>query len=80
MSAQQSITTEPRSEYDRSLPAELNSPRAKLIYLHVATIGETTVDEIQDTLDIKKITLFSILGTLSKQGLVETAGTDVALA
>lgn len=80
MSAQQTITTAAESDFDLSLPAEIDSPRAKLVYLFVTVSEETTVDDIQDALAMKKISLFSILGTLSKRDLVEKSGNHVALA
>lgn len=53
-----------------SLPRELESPRAKLVYLYLSTRGEATVESLRDGLDLEKITLFSILDTLTSRGLV----------
>ena len=53
------------------VPDELESPRAKLVYLHLSTAGWCTVPDIQQALGLKKITLFSILDTLDNRGLVE---------
>ncbi len=58
-----------QDEHD-SLPEELESPRAKLVYMYISVRGEVTVEALQDALDIDKITLFSILKTLDKRGLV----------
>jgi DNA-binding IclR family transcriptional regulator len=53
-----------------TLPAELNSPRAKLVYLYLSTHGGATLSELQDGLDMKKLSLYSILRTLTDQQLV----------
>ena len=53
-----------------AVPAELESPRAKLVYLILSTRGESSVSELQKGLEMKKISLYSILGTLCKRGLV----------
>lgn len=53
-----------------AVPAELESPRAKLVYLYLSMQGESSVTELQNGLEMKKISLYSILGTLCKRGLV----------
>jgi predicted transcriptional regulator len=52
------------------VPAELESPRAKLVYLFLSVHGEATVSELQENLEMKKISLYSILGTLCERELV----------
>jgi predicted transcriptional regulator len=54
-----------------SIPSELESPRAKLVYLFLSTHGEATVSELQSGLDMKKISLYSILSTLCERGLID---------
>jgi predicted transcriptional regulator len=54
----------------RELPTELESPRAKLVYLYLQN-GAASIDDLQSDLEVKKITLFSILSTLRERGLVE---------
>jgi DNA-binding MarR family transcriptional regulator len=54
-----------------SIPSELESPRAKLVYLFLSTHGEATVTELQSGLDMKKISLYSILSTLCERGLID---------
>jgi DNA-binding MarR family transcriptional regulator len=54
-----------------TVPAELNSPRAKLVFLYLSTHGASTVADLEDGLGMRKMTLFSILGTLEERGLVE---------
>jgi predicted transcriptional regulator len=54
----------------RELPTELESPRAKLVYLYLQS-GAASIDDLQSDLEVKKITLFSILSTLRERDLVE---------
>jgi Sugar-specific transcriptional regulator TrmB. len=54
-----------------TVPSELESPRAKLVYLFLSTHGEATVSELQSCLDMKKISLYSILSTLCERGLID---------
>lgn len=60
-------TTEP-------IPAEVTSPTAKLIYLYLDSTGQSTIDEMQRSLDLPKLALFSVLGSLADDGLVECDG------
>jgi DNA-binding IclR family transcriptional regulator len=55
---------------DRALPTELESPRAKLVYLYLRT-ATASLDDLQSDLGLKKITLYSILRTLRERDLVE---------
>lgn len=56
------------------VPEELDSPRAKLVYLHLSTAGWSTVADIQHALGLKKIALLSILDTLHSREHVERRG------
>ncbi len=62
-----------------SMPAELRSPRAKLVYLFLSMNGTTTISELQDGLDMKKIALYSILKTLEKRDLISKDGDSYSL-
>lgn len=53
------------------LPNELTAADSKLVYLFVAVSDGATVDDLQTALDIKKISLFPVLDTLSDRGLIE---------
>ena len=57
-----------------ALPPELQSPRAKLVYLYLTTNGDATVSEMGDSLGMKKISLYSILKTLKREGMVDCDG------
>ncbi|WP_327052562.1 TrmB family transcriptional regulator [Halomicrococcus gelatinilyticus] len=64
---------------DASLPEELGSPRAKLVYLYLTTTSGATVDELQAGLDLPKMALFTIVRTLRERGLVEKRGHEIAV-
>lgn len=57
-----------------TVPDGLSAAESKLVYLFVATSDGVTVDDLQSSLDLKKITLFPVLDTLSKRGLIERTG------
>lgn len=61
-----------------SLPDDVTSPQAKLVYLYLLVRGTVTVDELGSSLDLPKLTLFSILQTLSEYGLVVRDGDAVS--
>lgn len=63
-----------------TVPDELESPTAKLVYLCLATAGRATVDELSTRLRMQKLALFSVLGTLEGRGVVECDGTRYELA
>jgi len=68
------IETETASAAAPALPPELQSPRAKLVYLYLTTNGDATVSEMGDSLGMKKLSLYSILKTLRSEGLVDCDG------
>jgi len=53
------------------LPDDLTAADSKLVYLFVAVSDGVTVDDLQTALDMKKISLFPVLDTLSEHGLIE---------
>jgi len=57
-----------------SLPEDIESPTAKLVYLALDAGGTATVDELRETLDLQKLVLFETLGTLESKGLVDADG------
>jgi predicted transcriptional regulator len=63
-----------------ALPGELDSPRAKLVYLYLDVTNGASLEEIQETLDLKKITLFSILDSLDGRDMIDQDGEHYALA
>ncbi|WP_435065990.1 TrmB family transcriptional regulator [Halobaculum sp. EA56] len=62
------------------LPDGVSSPRAKLVYLYLATHGAVPEDDLCEGLSMKRISLYSILKTLREAGHVEKTGGRYALA
>lgn len=56
------------------LPADLESPRAKLVYLYLEVADGGTLRDIHETLNVPKLTLLSVLDALDGRGLVEQRG------
>lgn len=69
MSPTQTIDSRPTTRLD--VPDELNASDSKLVYLFVAASDGATVDDLADSLDLKKISLFPVLDILSERGLVD---------
>lgn len=68
------VATQRAERRIESLPEGVQSPRAKLVYLYLQVAGGSTVSEVQETLDVPKLTLFSVLDALAGRGLVERDG------
>jgi DNA-binding MarR family transcriptional regulator len=62
------------------LPNELTAADSKLVYLFVSVSDGATVDDLQTSLDIKKISLFPVLDTLSQRGLIERVDDEYVAA
>ncbi|WP_276245393.1 helix-turn-helix domain-containing protein [Haladaptatus sp. YSMS36] len=58
----------------RPLPAQLASPRAKLVYLYLRTEQEATIDDLHEALGMAHISLYPILRKLASRGFVEAEG------
>jgi len=71
------MITQPKQAVE--MPTDLRSPRAKLVYLFLSMNGTTTISELQDGLNMKKISLYSILKTLEKEDLISKDGERYAL-
>lgn len=52
------------------VPPGVESPRGKLVYLYLDSVGGATRTELQEGLGLKAMTLFSTLRTLREEGLV----------
>lgn len=65
---------------DLTVPDTIDSPRAKLVYLYLETATEATVADIQTALDMKRISLYSVLDTLVDRELVEQQDGRYAVA
>ena len=53
------------------VPDDLTATDSKLVYLFVAVSDGVTVDDLQSTLDMRKIGLFPVLDTLTERGLID---------
>lgn len=62
-----SATTTP----DVSLPTDLDSARAKLVYLYLVATDGATADDLCDDLAVTKGTVLSITGALRERGYLE---------
>lgn len=62
-----------------TLPGDIESPRAKLVYLYLDTASPASIDDLQSALDLQKITLYSILRTLRERELVEKRDSQFAV-
>ncbi|WP_435360343.1 TrmB family transcriptional regulator [Haloarchaeobius sp. DFWS5] len=70
-----STTSQTRTNRSTAL-TQIDSPQAKLVYLYLDTAGETTTATLQTELGLDKLSLYSILSTLDRRGLVERDGLD----
>jgi len=53
-----------------SVPAELSSDGTKLVYLYLQITGASTLNELNQSLEMKSISLLPILDTLVTKDLV----------
>ncbi|MFB6108805.1 MAG: TrmB family transcriptional regulator [Haloplanus sp.] len=56
------------------VPEDLNSPESKLVYLFLTASGGATVDDLHESLGIRKISLFPVLDTLTERDHVARDG------
>jgi len=56
------------------VPTDLHSSETKLVYLCLAVRNGATVDELHEALDIRKISLFPVLRTLTDRDVVARDG------
>lgn len=59
---------------DESIPPDLESERAKLVYLAVRTYAPVGVGELKVTLGMSRLALLPILDGLARKGHVERSG------
>lgn len=70
----------PTSRTTTRVPTELQSPQAKLVYLYLSTHGSATITELQESLGMKKLSLYGILKTLREEGIVGQRTDEYVLA
>jgi len=62
------------SVHTPELPQQINSPRGKLVYLYLHCFGETTLQQLEHRLQMKKISLFAVCGKLEDAGVIGRRG------
>ncbi|WP_436346626.1 MarR family transcriptional regulator [Natronorubrum sp. FCH18a] len=62
------------------LPTEIESPQGKLVYLYIEATGGASADELGQILTMKKISILSVLSSLSSADLVEKRNDEYVLA
>ncbi|MDQ2052114.1 MarR family transcriptional regulator [Natronolimnohabitans sp. A-GB9] len=58
------------------VPDELESAQAKLVYLCLEATGGATVDDLGEFLAMEKLSVLTLLQTLSNAGLIEQRGEE----
>lgn len=61
-------------QYPHQLPETLDTAGAKLVHLYLQIENEATINELHNALGMKKITLYSLLQTLTATELVDQDG------
>jgi predicted transcriptional regulator len=56
------------------VPDSLEASESKLVYLFLRTTGGATVEDLHETLDIRKISLYPVLDTLADRDLITREG------
>lgn len=59
---------------DVSLPPRSGTTGSKLVCLYLSVVGTATMDELNETLDMRRLRLYPMLSTLEADGLVERDG------
>ena len=62
---------------DVVVPSKIQSAQAKLVYVYLATTGETTAAALSRALDVPQLAVRSVLQTLARKGYVERSGDTV---
>ena len=78
--AQQSDGAQTQTHSFETMPEAVDSPSSKLVYLYLHTAGDAHIDELQATLDMKKLALYPVLNTLETHDLVDRDGETFTLA
>ncbi|RQH00739.1 MarR family transcriptional regulator [Natrarchaeobius oligotrophus] len=58
------------------LPSELDSPQGKLVYLYLDATEGATVSDLNQTLAMSKLSILSVLNSLTSEELVEKRGRE----
>lgn len=66
----QSLQENVQNLRELSIPEEINSSNAKLIYVYMKSVTTATLEQICSALSMKKITLYPIISTLKNKGFI----------
>ncbi|WP_394295653.1 MarR family transcriptional regulator [Natronorubrum sulfidifaciens] len=69
----------PASQLD-PVPDTLDSAHAKLVYIYLEATDGATVEELGATLTMQKLSILSVLNTLSSAGIVEQDGDEYVVS
>jgi predicted transcriptional regulator len=58
------------------VPDDLESARAKLVYVYLQATGGATIEDLGETLAMKKINALSVLNSLANAGHVDREETE----
>ncbi|WP_226040083.1 MarR family transcriptional regulator [Natrinema sp. DC36] len=62
------------------LPTELDSAQSKLVYVTLEATDGATTEDLSRLLNMQKLTILSVLSSLSSQGLIEETGSAYVVA
>ncbi len=62
-----------------AVPDELTSPRSKLVYLALTQLDGASATELQQRLNLSKLTLLAVLESLVTNGHVQRTATGYAI-
>jgi DNA-binding IclR family transcriptional regulator len=63
-----------QSRSEPIVPPSLDAASSKLVYLALAERGEATISTLASALDMQLLALYSILGSLADENMVERDG------
>lgn len=72
------VTTDDHGQVDTEfrVPAAVDSPEGKLVYLSLCMLEGGTLDDLQQLTAMPKLSLFSILRNLARAGLISKHGAE----
>ncbi len=78
--SKQTLNERAQSIKEFTVPDEINSSTSKLVYVYLKSVSYATLEQICESLSIKKLTLLPILNRLRKDGLVIKANQEYTVA
>ncbi len=78
--SKQTINKHAQSIKELSVPEEINSSTAKLVYVYLKSVTSATLEQICESLSLKQITLLPILKKLITHGFVKKSNQKYSVA